>query len=218
MVLPYGGVWCRKFPMSTARNRRSLTAEDWADAALDAVAESGVEALAVERIGRILGVTKGSFYWHFTSRGALLDASLRRWERQQTEDVIARAEKEHDARSRIHRLFRSADGSKRAGQLYLAFASAANDPLVRPVIKRVNNRRIGFMVDCYLAVGLAASEARKRAVLAYSAYLGILQMRRDTPETIPAGPEYEQYLDYISMILIPGFAPDSLRGAQQTMG
>lgn len=204
--------------MSTASNRRALTVEDWADAALDTVADHGVEAVAVERIARTLGVTKGSFYWHFANRGALLDAALRRWERQQTEDVIARAEMEHDARKRINRLFRGADGSKRAGQLYLAFAAVGNDPLVGPVVKRVNNRRINFMVDCYLAMGLAAGEARQRAVLAYSVYLGTLQMRRDTPETIPAGPEFDRYMDYISMVLIPGFEPDTRRPEGQKTG
>lgn len=194
--------------MSRHANRQSLSTEDWADAALDAVADGGIDAVAVERIARTLGVTKGSFYWHFNSRGALLEAALDRWERQQTEDVIARAEMEQDARRRIHRLFRGADGSKRAGQLYLAFAAAANDALVGPVIQRVNNRRIQFMVDCYLAMGLAAREARQRAVLAYSAYLGTLQLRRDAPETIPAGPEFEAYMDYVSSVLIPGSVPE----------
>lgn len=204
--------------MSKSNQRRSLTAEDWADAALDAVAESGVEAVAVERIARALGVTKGSFYWHFANRGALLDAALTRWERQQTEEVIARAEMEQDPRNRIHRLFRNADGSKRAGQLYLAFAAGAKDPLVGAVIKRVNNRRIGFMMDCYSAMGLGAGEARQRAVLAYSVYLGTLQMRRDAPETIPAGPEFEDYMDYISMTLIPGFVPERRRHGDQKTG
>ncbi|WP_290630387.1 TetR/AcrR family transcriptional regulator [Aquisalimonas sp.] len=204
--------------MSKSNHRRSLTADDWADAALDAVAENGVEAVAVERIARALGVTKGSFYWHFANRGALLDAALKRWERQQTEDVIARAEREQDPRNRIHRLFRNADGSKRAGQLYLAFAASANDPLVGPVIKRVNNRRIGFMMDCYSAMGLGPVEARQRAVLAYSVYLGTLQMRRDAPETIPAGPEFEDYMDYISMTLIPGFVTERRRENDQKTG
>ncbi|WP_253480785.1 TetR/AcrR family transcriptional regulator [Natronocella acetinitrilica] len=182
-----------------------MNAEDWADAALDAVAEGGLEALAVERLARTLGVTKGSFYWHFENRNALLKVALERWERQQTEDVIARAEVEQDARARIDRLFRGADGSKRAGQLYLAFAVASKDPLVGSVVKRVNERRIRFMVANYTAMGLSAEDARQRAVLAYSVYLGTLQLRRDAPELIPTGPEFHAYMDYISEVLIPGF-------------
>lgn len=187
--------------------RRSLTIEDWADAALDAIAEGGLDAVAVERLARLLGVTKGSFYWHFPNRGALLQAAVERWERQQTNDVIARAEVEQDGRARIDRLFRGADGSKRAGQLYLALAAAAKDPRVGSVVKRVNDRRIRFMVDCYLSMGLSADESRQRAVLAYSVYLGTLQLRRDAPELIPTGPDFHDYMDYISRVLIPGFTP-----------
>src|SRR3546814_7480606 len=57
-----------------------LSAEDWAQAALDLIAEHGVAAVAVEPLARRLGVTKGSFYWHFQSRDALLQAALARWE------------------------------------------------------------------------------------------------------------------------------------------
>ncbi|MCC5812001.1 MAG: TetR/AcrR family transcriptional regulator [Ectothiorhodospiraceae bacterium] len=193
--------------MTAETARRTLNAEDWADAALDAIAEGGLEAVAVERLARVLGVTKGSFYWHFSNRNALLSAALERWERQQTEEVIARAEMELRPEARIDRLFRGADGSKRAGQLYLAFAAAGNDPLVGPVIRRVNQRRITFMVSNYSDMGLSTDEARQRAVLSYSVYLGTLQLRRDAPELIPTGPDFHTYMDYISKVLIPGFQP-----------
>ncbi|MCH8505935.1 MAG: TetR/AcrR family transcriptional regulator [Ectothiorhodospiraceae bacterium] len=193
--------------MTAETARRTLNAEDWADAALDAIAEGGLEAVAVERLARVLGVTKGSFYWHFSNRNALLSAALERWERQQTEEVIARAEMELRPEARIDRLFRGADGSKRAGQLYLAFAADGNDPLVGPVIRRVNQRRITFMVSNYSDMGLSTDEARQRAVLSYSVYLGTLQLRRDAPELIPTGPDFHTYMDYISKVLIPGFQP-----------
>ena len=61
-------------PAAPARNAR-LSADDWAQAALDLIAEQGVSAVAVEPLARRLGVTKGSFYWHFPSRDALLQAA-----------------------------------------------------------------------------------------------------------------------------------------------
>ncbi|HXD37565.1 MAG TPA: helix-turn-helix domain-containing protein, partial [Rhodanobacter sp.] len=60
--------------------RNRLSAEDWELAALQLIAEQGVGALAVEALARRLGVTKGSFYWHFRTREALLQAALERWE------------------------------------------------------------------------------------------------------------------------------------------
>src|SRR5689334_11922394 len=61
--------------------KTSLTAEDWADAALDALATGGLEAVAVEALARRLKVTKGSFYWHFGNRDELIKAALEAWER-----------------------------------------------------------------------------------------------------------------------------------------
>jgi len=58
----------------------TLTAADWAEAALQLIAEAGLGALTVETLAGRLGVTKGSFYWHFKGRSELLAASLRRWE------------------------------------------------------------------------------------------------------------------------------------------
>ena len=73
--------------LKTERSGR-LSAEDWAQAALDLIAEQGVAAVAVEPLARRLGVTKGSFYWHFPSRDALLQAALERWEANEQESVF----------------------------------------------------------------------------------------------------------------------------------
>src|SRR5512142_2273935 len=72
----------------TTRPRRRLTRDDWADAALAAVAEGGLAAVAVEPLAARLGTTKGSFYWHFATREALLEAALARWEDKTTTAVI----------------------------------------------------------------------------------------------------------------------------------
>src|SRR5262245_51259246 len=63
-----------------APSRRRLTPADWADA--------GLAAVAVEPLATRLGTTKGSFYWHFRSREALLEAALARWEEQTTTAVL----------------------------------------------------------------------------------------------------------------------------------
>ena len=82
-----------------------LSADDWAQAALDLIAEQGVAAVAVEPLARRLGVTKGSFYWHFPSREALLVAALERWEKVEQE-VFSSLEPIPDPRERLRALFR----------------------------------------------------------------------------------------------------------------
>ena len=82
-----------------------LSADDWAREALDQIAEQGVASVAVEPLARRLGVTKGSFYWHFPSRDALLQAALERWEIVEQEEVFGSLEKVADPRERLRALF-----------------------------------------------------------------------------------------------------------------
>src|SRR5437868_10038617 len=89
------------------RNERTarLSADDWAQAALDLIAEQGVAAVAVEPLARRLGVTKGSFYWHFPSRESLLVAALERWEKTEQEAIFGQLEQIADPRQRLRQLF-----------------------------------------------------------------------------------------------------------------
>ena len=62
---------------------------DWARAALEAIAEGGMSAVTVEALGPKVGASKGSFYWHFQDRAALLEAALELWEEERTEAIMA---------------------------------------------------------------------------------------------------------------------------------
>jgi AcrR family transcriptional regulator len=80
--LPYGTVLTGRAFRTTIRDRmdKILGREDWLRAARLALLRGGVEAVRVERLARDLGVTKGSFYWHFKDRDELLEFLLREWE------------------------------------------------------------------------------------------------------------------------------------------
>ena len=62
-----------------SRKRTRLSEADWARAGLEALADSGIEGIRVDPLAKRLGVTKGSFYWHFKGRDELLDAMVRFW-------------------------------------------------------------------------------------------------------------------------------------------
>ena len=64
-----------------ARSASRLSASDWVDAALVTMSRRGVANVRVERLARELKVTKGSFYWHFRNRDALLNAMLLRYQK-----------------------------------------------------------------------------------------------------------------------------------------
>src|SRR5262245_65425178 len=88
--------------------QRPLSPDDWARAALAAIARGGVGAVAVETVAAELGATKGSFYWHFKNRDALVQAAVDRWEQRRTEAVIEELEREPDPARRLKMLITAA--------------------------------------------------------------------------------------------------------------
>jgi AcrR family transcriptional regulator len=183
--------------------KTSLTATDWAQAALDAIADGGMEAVAVEPIARALGVTKGSFYWHFQNRKALLQAALEVWEENETTYIVEQVEGIEDPRQRFQQVFRLANGSSRNGRLTGVFGAASGDPIIGPVVERVAKKRLGFLVDCYAALGLSDDEAHRWAMFAYATFMGTLQLRRDDATALPRGRAMNEYVRLCMDTLIP---------------
>jgi AcrR family transcriptional regulator len=177
-----------------------LTAQDWTAAALAALARGGIAAVAVEPIAASLGATKGSFYWHFSSRDALLEAALQEWERTDTDEVIALVETEPDVHRRLRRLLAVAlrGGDKRPGErVELALQPSADHPLVAPVLARVTTRRLDYLTELFVALGFPADAAAQRSLLAYTAYLGHAQLAHATPDATPSGDALPAYVDTV---------------------
>jgi AcrR family transcriptional regulator len=189
-----------------AEKRESLTAANWAEAALEALAKGGVAAVAVEPIAKSLGATKGSFYWHFSDRNALLAAALDLWERRDTELVIASVDPTQDAATRLRGLLTLAFASSGqqgappqldARAIELALQASASHPLVAPALSRVTTRRLDFLTTLYAEVGLSRRHARQQALLAYTAFLGHSQLAHATPELLPRGRGFRTYVDQV---------------------
>lgn len=180
----------------------SLTAADWAGAALKAICRGGISAVSVEAIARDLNVTKGSFYWHFRNRRALIDAAMTMWEKQETDDIIALGDSITDPRKRIQEVFRAATSSDNAGRLMLAMAAATNDPEIAAIIERATKRRLSFLTTCYEALGQSPDDAQRWATFAYSTFVGSLQLFRDDPDAVPAH-DITEYLRLCVSTLIP---------------
>lgn len=158
-----------------------MSREAWADAALDAIAHGGIDAVAVEPIAALLGVTKGSFYWHFKNRSELLEAALQRWELHATDHIIERLSPVTDPVERLRELMRTALGDVEGNRGENSIFGAVSDPIVAAAVMRVNAARLAFLERAFLELGFRASTARMRARIAYAAYLGhvTLQMTDD---------------------------------------
>jgi AcrR family transcriptional regulator len=137
--------------------------------------------VAVDRLTKVVGATRGSFYWHFKDRRELVEAALALWERQYTTDLIPLADAVSDPRERLRLLFARVYEPK-ALPIEVTLARAADDPLVAPVFARAIEQRMALLRRIFVELGLDAEEADARAWLAYAFYVGHHQLGGTTPE------------------------------------
>ncbi len=152
-----------------------LSADDWIDAAAARFAEGGADAVRVEPLAKALGVSKGSFYWHFADRAALLTGVVDAWEQRGTMEIIDAVEREADEPAeRLWALFERTFGTPSTVDAFETAirALASRDAHARAVTKRVDRRRLAFVAELLLAAGIPRAEAKRRADLLYCTLIG----------------------------------------------
>jgi len=190
-------------PSKSPNSRPNLSAADWSRAALDAIAEGGVEQVTVEGLARQLGVTKGSFYWHFADRSALVVSALDLWEQLGTLNIIDQLQLVRDPKARLRALFVTAFGDIDDGPADAALMARIDDPVVGPVVRRVTAARVAFLDKVYRELGLSPARAAAQARIAYSTYVGHLQVRRSMPDDRLTTAPSTAYLRQVLEVLTP---------------
>ena len=149
------------------------TAGDWLKAAARRLTTGGVEAVAIEPLARDMGVTKGSFYWHFADRPALLEALIADWEARATAPVLDRLKRMGgEPADRLAALMATV-AAEGGGSLDPAMrAWAQNDAFAATAVGRVDAGRLAHIAGEFRAMGFPAGAAWTRARLFYLHLLG----------------------------------------------
>jgi AcrR family transcriptional regulator len=144
----------------------------WVDAALQALAQGGPEAVRIEALAVSLGVSKGGFYWHFADRRALLGEMLDTWERTGTEDIIDRVDsRSADPRAKVQRLFELSSSADFAVELAIRDWSR-RDGDVAARLHQIDNRRMGYLRSLFGQFCADEDDVEARSMLAYSLLIG----------------------------------------------
>jgi len=183
--------------------KQRLSAQDWELAALEMMAEEGVSSVAVESLARKLGVTKGSFYWHFANRDALIEAALKRWEENDTHNVIARVDAIENPKKRLRELFRLTSREMRSHKIYAALLKGSDHPVVAPVMDRVSQQRMRYLALVFEQAGMEPISAGHRSRLAYSTYIGFLQLALQFRASRMSSELFDAYVGHVIDTLIP---------------
>jgi AcrR family transcriptional regulator len=134
--------------------------------------DHGIDAVRVDVLARQMGVTRGSFYWHFKDRDQLLQCVLHAWKTFATDQVIERFESSRaDPRAMLKELislpFRGKTAARTARVELAIRAWARSDAVARQAVDEVDARRIAFHAQVFSALGFSIPEARARATVLY---------------------------------------------------
>jgi AcrR family transcriptional regulator len=160
-------------PAAGAASRPTLTPDAWIDAATEVLVDQGIDHVRVDVLAGQLGVTRGSFYWHFKDREELLRRVLQAWHDSATEQLTRRlAEASNDPHEQLRDVaslpFRGR-AAARAARIELAIrAWARRDEMARRAVDEADASRIAYHAQLFSALGFAPGEARIRAFLLYS--------------------------------------------------
>lgn len=148
--------------------------EAWVEAALEALAAGGPEAIRVEALAARLGVSKGGFYWHFENRAALLEEMLDSWEQRVVGDVIAQIEGEpEEARAKLRHLFQLAASAPDLLPIELALRDwSRRDGEVAARLQRVDTHRMEYLRSLFGPICADEDDVEARSILAFSLFIG----------------------------------------------
>jgi AcrR family transcriptional regulator len=159
-----------ELPQGT-RMTDQLSAKDWLNQGLKTLAERGFTALKAEPLAKAMGVSRGSFYWHFADIGAFHAAILDHWREVAAEQIIANLEAASDHDNPLPLLLRQAFGARLALENAVR-TWATLDPLARTAVQAIDRRRLDYVENLLRASGLSPNVARARAQILYWAFLG----------------------------------------------
>lgn len=156
-----------------------LTRKRWIEAGLAALRRDGPAALAAEPMARELGVSRGSFYWHFQSALDFQAAVLGEWEEHWTSRIIgAVTEAAGGPQKRLLALIQKTGGED-ASVYASAKRMARLHPELETLMTRVDERRINFVASLLMEGGVPAKTARLRARVIYAWAMGQMLISGD---------------------------------------
>jgi AcrR family transcriptional regulator len=156
----------------------------WVVAGLESLRKGGVGEVRVERLAAELGITKGSFYWHFKNRGDLLGAVLEYWAREMTDVEFERIRAMRAGLGGRLQALAEDVLEKGMGRYDPAIrAWARTERKVAAAVGQVDRRRVRALTGFFEEGGFSAAEARTRARLFYTFLLGEPQVRSPARET-----------------------------------
>ncbi|PCI87996.1 MAG: hypothetical protein COB24_04475 [Hyphomicrobiales bacterium] len=151
----------------------------WIEAGFQMLSEGGIDSVRVDRISKKIGLTRGSFYWHFKNRAELLDAMLELWYQKSTNDIIELIEQEKtNPNNQLSALLNltAKDVDAKYGGKFTEMAIriwSKSSPKAADIIKQIDLERVKFVNKLLNEMNVEPALASFLAEIIYNAYIGM---------------------------------------------
>ncbi len=146
--------------------QRGVSKAEWLAAALDMLAEKGVDGITVESLARRLGIAKSGFYWHFRDRQELLKAVLDHWMHEMTEVITGNPEViALEPMERLQRIAEMIVDYDLAGYDMPVRQWALSDPIAASGVRKVNQVRLDLLRRTFAELGFEGDDLEMRTML-----------------------------------------------------
>lgn len=171
----------------SATNSR-LSVDDWVQEGFRVLAEYGVKALTLGHLCTRLGVTKGSFYWHFSDMTAYRNALIDTWAVVRDEDRSFDGLAAQPPRERLSRMMTALVGPRRHWMLERAMREwARSESAVAAAVRASDQKVIAAVRQAFLDSGFDHKQAEMRATATFAAGIGFLHLSGSRPSPLAAG-------------------------------
>jgi AcrR family transcriptional regulator len=170
----------RRKDSSKSTPRSPLDRAHWVEIATEVLASEGIAGLRVEVLAKRCGVTKGSFYWHFKDRQALLDEVLAVWKAGRIRDIekttsVAPGGELKQLQYAID--LYGASRNRKGMAIELAIRDwARHDGAAAGIVESVDLYRLECTRKLFVAAGMSDGEAKSRSLLLYACVFGLSMM------------------------------------------
>lgn len=158
---------------STA-DRSQLQRFDWLHQALEIFVGEGIEAVRITRLADDLGVTRGSFYWHFQNREELIDSLVSYWKDKNTAAITDSMTQASSLADGIFRFFETCiDSQQFDPRLDLALREwARRSAPIHALLDQEDAARIEALQQFFLRFDYPLPQALIRARVLYYSQIG----------------------------------------------
>jgi AcrR family transcriptional regulator len=175
-------------------NRANLERQDWIRAAYTVFTQEGVERVRVLTLAEHLGITRGSFYWHFKNRDELLQALIAVWQQKNTGELLAACASSRDFTDRMLAI---ADCWTNENLFDPALDTAmrnwgTHDPKIGQLVHEEDQKRLAAFQKMFAEHGCGHTEAVIRARVFYFTQVGYyaLELGEALPERLKLYRDY----------------------------